>query len=215
MPGGDWHGGDAAVGRGARPTCHSERLLRPALSAASREESLLAMAARSEWLGATAGKDSSLELASQCCVAVTGAAWELERPPGHGPGYTLRARAVRNPHPGAGPGVGGAQHPAATPGRGQFLCLAQGCTSPGILRMTLTGTLSIPVDRSQASQRESEGDPYAPIATLAATGRPPAASAPLSQRSRKRYTSSRTVCGKLCPPGKMRARNCSATPARA
>jgi len=37
------------------------------------EESLLAMAARSEWFGATAGKDSSLELAPQCCLAVTAA----------------------------------------------------------------------------------------------------------------------------------------------
>jgi len=41
------------------------------------EESLLAMAARSECFGATASKDSSLELAPQCCPAVTAAAHEL------------------------------------------------------------------------------------------------------------------------------------------
>jgi len=37
------------------------------------EESLPAMAARSEWFGATASKDSSLELAPLCCLAVTAA----------------------------------------------------------------------------------------------------------------------------------------------
>jgi len=34
---------------------------------------LLAMAARPEWFGATASKDSSLELAPLCCLAVTAA----------------------------------------------------------------------------------------------------------------------------------------------
>jgi len=37
------------------------------------EESWLAMAARSEWVDATASKDSSLELAGLCCLAVTAA----------------------------------------------------------------------------------------------------------------------------------------------
>jgi hypothetical protein len=37
------------------------------------EEPLLAMAARCEWFGATASKDSSLELAPRCCLAVTAA----------------------------------------------------------------------------------------------------------------------------------------------
>jgi len=37
------------------------------------EESLLVMVARLEWFAATASKDSSLELAPQCCLAVTAA----------------------------------------------------------------------------------------------------------------------------------------------
>jgi len=36
-------------------------------------------------------------------------------PPGQAPGYTLRADPVRDRCRGAGPGAGGAQHPAATP----------------------------------------------------------------------------------------------------
>ena len=45
----------------------------PSARRQASEESLLAMAARSEWSGATAGKDSSLELAPLCCLAVTAA----------------------------------------------------------------------------------------------------------------------------------------------
>jgi len=45
------------------------------------EESLLAMAARSEWFGATASKDSSLELALRCCLAVTAAQNDSPMPP--------------------------------------------------------------------------------------------------------------------------------------
>ena len=39
MPAGDGHGGGIAVGGGARPTCHSERLLRPAHPGAKRAKS--------------------------------------------------------------------------------------------------------------------------------------------------------------------------------
>jgi len=76
-----------------------------------------------------------------------------------GPGFALRRHPVRNrsgglagwlalphvaaapanlpnPHPEAGLGAHGAPYPAATLGRSNFLCLAQGCASPEALRMT-------------------------------------------------------------------------------
>jgi len=73
------------------------------------------MAAGSEWFGAMASTDSSLELALQRCLAVTAAAHELEWPPGQAPGYTLRAPPGAEPF-GAGPEASAAQYPAATPG---------------------------------------------------------------------------------------------------
>ena len=51
------------------------------------------------------------------------------------------ARSV--PLVGVWPGAGGAQHPAATPGRSKLLCLAQGCASPGLARLTLEATPAV------------------------------------------------------------------------
>jgi len=68
------------------------------------------MAARSEWLGATASNDSSLELAPLCCLAVTAVAQELGSP-GQGPGYTLCAAPGAKPSPRASTGSGRSSTP--------------------------------------------------------------------------------------------------------